>query len=140
MYNVHEQWHIKCRIAVRCPSTSHVKLFYFEFSVRHMMCIFSYFDHNPQRMRLQRQLYGFYTVIFLIVLVPWNCKLVSFFAKSLNKPVKDFIQGRRPKLTLKLPYLKYVKSSLRSHPLGETLCNDLKAEFSYLKYIFLNDS
>ena len=32
---------------------------------------------------------GIYTVCFLTFMIPCNCKLVSFFFKSLNKPFKD---------------------------------------------------
>ena len=45
----------------------------------------------PQRMRLQRRLYGVYIVCFHIFTVPCNCKLVCFFVKSLNKPVDNYI-------------------------------------------------
>ena len=41
----------------------------------------------PQAMRIQRRLYGIYTVYFLIFIVSWDSKLVCFFAKS-----KDLIQ------------------------------------------------
>ena len=34
----------------------------------------------PQRMRLQRRLYGIYTFCFLIFTIPCNYKLVSLFA------------------------------------------------------------
>ena len=40
----------------------------------------------PQRMRIYRRLYGIYTVRFFTLMVPCNCKRISFFAKSLNKP------------------------------------------------------
>ena len=45
----------------------------------------------PQRMRLQRRLYGIYTVCFLIFTIPVNCKLVCFFAKSLHKALNYYI-------------------------------------------------
>ena len=37
-------------------------------------------------MRLQRRLYGIYTVCFLIFMTPFNYRLLSFHAKSINKP------------------------------------------------------
>ena len=123
-------------------------------------------------MRLQRRLYEIYTVSFLILIIPCNCKHVSlflifvkkqlqeltrvnpdrnifsinveltstfllyrglvhhhhrvfkhvsFFAKSSNKPLKDYIQGRRLNLTLESLYLNYYTSSLQSQPLWVTL-------------------
>ena len=42
-----------------------------------------------------------YYVTFLIFMIPCNYKLVFFFAKSLKKALKDYIQGRRLNLTLK---------------------------------------
>ena len=38
----------------------------------------------PQRMRLQRRLYGVYIPY---IQISCNCKLISFFAKSLYKPL-----------------------------------------------------
>ena len=34
------------------------------------------------------------TICFLIFMNSCNYKLISFFAKSINKPLKDLIQGR----------------------------------------------
>ena len=45
----------------------------------------------PQRMRLQRRLYGFYTDCFLMFRIPCNCKFVYFFVKSLHKPLDNYI-------------------------------------------------
>ena len=74
-------------------------------------------------MRLQRRLCGVYTVCFLIFLIPFNCKLVSFFFKSfkcswflagisnsMKNPLKDCIQ--RLRLTLNLEWL-YLRVSCR---------------------------
>ena len=44
-------------------------------------------------MRLQRRLYWIYTALFLIYTIPCNCNLISFLAKSLNKPLKGY-RGR----------------------------------------------
>ena len=46
----------------------------------------------------QRRLYKIYTVYFLILLC--TCKLFFFVAMSINRPLKDNIQGRRLNLTL----------------------------------------
>ena len=73
----------------------------------------TYIQRYPQRMRLQKRLYGIFTVCFLIYMIPCNCKLVSFFAKSLNKPLKD----RRLNLTLGSLCFKSSRTSLQSHPL-----------------------
>ena len=60
---------------------------FFEGTVKH----FSYpIQGYPQRMRLQRRLYRIYTVCFRLFTIPFNCKLVSNFAKSLNKPLQDY--------------------------------------------------
>ena len=32
---------------------------------------------------------------FIFFMIPWTCKLVSFFSKSLNKPLKDYIQRNK---------------------------------------------
>ena len=37
---------------------------------------------------------GICTVCFLIFMIPSNYKLVSIFVQSLNRPLKDFIEGR----------------------------------------------
>ena len=44
---------------------------------------------------LLRRPYGINTDKFLVLMTLRNCELVSFFAKSLNKPPKDEIQDRR---------------------------------------------
>ena len=49
----------------------------------------------PERMRLQRRLYGIYSVCFLTLPVFCNCNLIFFFAKSFNNAFNDHIQGRR---------------------------------------------
>ena len=49
----------------------------------------------PQRLRLQRRLYEIYTVCILILMIPYNRKLLSFFHKSLNKPFKGSILRQR---------------------------------------------
>ena len=41
---------------------------------------------DPQRMRLQKRLYRIYILCFLILIIHCNCKLFSFFSKSLNEP------------------------------------------------------
>ena len=55
----------------------------------------------PQRMILHERLFGISTARFLIFMVRCNCKLLSFFAKSIKKPLKDYIQGGRLDLTLR---------------------------------------
>ena len=47
----------------------------------------------PQKIRLQRRLYGIYNVCFLILTTLCNYKHVSFFAKSLDKPLNGYIRG-----------------------------------------------
>ena len=46
-----------------------------------------------QRMKLQRRLYRINTVCFFIFMSPYNCEMVSFSVKLLNKPLYDKIQG-----------------------------------------------
>ena len=50
-----------------------------------------------------------------------TCKLVSFFYKPFNKPLEDYIKGRRLNLIVESIYLKSFTSSLQSHPLQLTL-------------------
>ena len=59
----------------------------------------------PQRMRFQKRMKGIYPIRIFIFMIAWNCKLVSFFKKSLNKPLKYYILGRRLSLNLELSYL-----------------------------------
>ena len=54
-------------------------------------------------------------------MIPSNFKLVSFFARSLNKPLNYFIRGSRLISTLESSYLKSFGSSLKSHSLCVTL-------------------
>ena len=68
----------------------------------------------PQRMRLQRLLYKTYTVCFLLFMISCNCKLVSFFAKSL---LTKRLYWRRLNLTSKSSNVNTFRSSLQSHPL-----------------------
>jgi len=68
----------------------------------------------PQRMRLQRLLYKTYTVCFLLFMISCNCKLVSFFAKSL---LTKRLYCRRLNLTSKSSNVNTFRSSLQSHPL-----------------------
>ena len=63
----------------------------------------------PQRMRPHRRLYGIDTVCFLIFMIPCSYELLSFFAKILNKPFKDYTQGRRLHINLGWSYLKRIK-------------------------------
>ena len=49
----------------------------------------------------QRQLCGIYTVRFFVFMITCNYKLVAFFVKSLNKPLRGNIQDKRLMLTLK---------------------------------------
>ena len=79
----------------------------------------------PQRIRLQRRLYGIYTVCFLIFMIPCNCKLVFFFAKSSFKSLDYYIQGRILNLSLESTNIKSVCSSLQSHPLWITLYDNV---------------
>ena len=75
----------------------------------------------PQKMRLYRRLYRIYFDCLLIFMIPCNCKLVIFFAKSLNKQLIDYIQDSWLSLTLESPYFKGFMSLLKSHPLWITL-------------------
>ena len=43
----------------------------------------------PQRIRLQRRLYGS-TVCFFMLMNPCNCAIVFFLTKSFNMPLKDY--------------------------------------------------
>ena len=47
-----------------------------------------YIQGYPQRIRLQRRLYGIYTVSFDIFTILCNCKRVSLFAKSVKESIK----------------------------------------------------
>ena len=53
-------------------------------------------------------------------MVSCNCKLISFFTKSLNKPLNYFIPGSRLNSTFKSSYLKSLRSSFNSHSLWVT--------------------
>ena len=75
----------------------------------------------PQGIRRQRRLCGIYTVYLIIHMIPCNHKLVFSFAKSLNKPFQDHIQGWRHILNLESSYFRGFKSSLQFHPLWVTL-------------------
>ena len=52
-----------------------------------------YVQGNPQRMRLQRRLYGVYADCFLIFMTPCYYKLVFIFVQSFNKLLKVNTQG-----------------------------------------------
>ena len=63
-----------------------------------------------------------YFVCFLTFMVFCNCKLISFFVKSLShQNSKDDIQGRRLNLILQFSYYMSFGSSLQFHPLWVTL-------------------
>ena len=74
-------------------------------------------QYNPDiglstKMRPQRRLYRIHTVCFLIFTIPWKCKHVSFYAKPLNKSLKEFNQSS---------FFVIFMSSLQSHHLRVTL-------------------
>ena len=79
----------------------------------------------PQRIILQRRLYGINTACFLIFRISCNYKCICFYAQSLERPYMH-IHGRILYLTLEMLYLKSCRSSLQSHPLWVTM---------YMKYI-----
>ena len=74
-----------------------------------------------KRMTLQRRLYGIFTVCFIIFMISCNFKLVSFFDKSLNKPLKDYLLGKRLNLTEGSSYYISFRLFLQSRPLWVTL-------------------
>ena len=82
---------------------------------------FVYVQGYPQRIRLQRRLYGIYNVCFKLFIIIFHCTLLSFFVKSLNKPFKVFMQDSRFNINLGSLYLKSFKSSLQSYPLRVSL-------------------
>ena len=90
---------------------------------RSVLCMYVCYDVQgyPQWMTLQRRLYGIITVCLLIFTISFNCKLVSFFAKSLNQPLKDNLLGKRLDLIEKLSYCMSFRLSLPSRPLWVTL-------------------
>ena len=45
-----------------------------------------------QEIRLQRRLDEISIVCFLMFMIPCNCKLFSFFVKSINKPLKLYLK------------------------------------------------
>ena len=51
----------------------------------------------------------------------FGCKVVSFFVKSLNKPLNPYILGKLINLNLESSYFKMCLSSLQSHPMRVTL-------------------
>ena len=75
----------------------------------------------PQRLRLQRRLYGIYSVCFLIFTIPCIFKLISFYAKSFKTPLKDSIKGRKLIQYWDLAYRKNFQSFFQCHPLWVTL-------------------
>ena len=73
-------------------------------------------------MRFQRRLYRICTACFLVLPCIWFTATVNcFYAKSLNKPFKYFIQCKILKLDLESSYFESFLSSLQSHPLWVTL-------------------
>ena len=64
-------------------------------------------------MRLQRIMQS--VSLYFLLTIPCNCKLVSFFAKLLNKSFKDNIQCKKFSLTLKLSNYTSFRSSLKYH-------------------------
>jgi len=61
----------------------------------------NYIQGYPQRIRLQRRLYGICLVRFLAFRVPCRPKLVYFCAESLNKPTKYSFESRNQKSSFK---------------------------------------
>ena len=84
------------------------------------------------RMILQRRLYGIKTVCFLVFIILCNRQLF-FFPLTLNKPLKDCIQGKLLNLTLKSSDIKSFRSSLQSHPLRIIL--DIISFFIHLQIV-----
>ena len=90
---------------------------YFSFSLGLLQVLQGY----PQRMRLQRRLYGIYLFRFLAFRVPCRSKLACFCALSFCTPSKYTFTCRNQKSSFKLSYFYSFGSSLQSHPLWETL-------------------
>ena len=67
---------------------------------------FSSFIFRFTNTGLKKQLCGIYTICFFVFMITCYYKLVAFFAKSLNKPLRGNIQDRRLMLTLKSSYCK----------------------------------
>ena len=74
----------------------------------------------PQRMRLQRRLYGIYTVCFLIHIYSIQLKPCIFILLNLQKGY-IIIYGWRFNSTMIPSYYKSFMSSLQSHPMWVTL-------------------
>ena len=91
----------------------------FEFIICIMQPLNSMFliQGYPQRMRLQRRLYGICLVPFLTYRVPCRPELLYFCAYSFRKPSKYSIECRNSKSSLKSSYFYSFGSSLQSHPL-----------------------
>ena len=106
---------------------SRSQIYFLIYKINFFAIILLFIQGYPQRMRLQRRLYGIYTVCPLIFIILCNCKLVCFFAKSVYKTLQDYIQGRKVNLTMGLSY--YLRSSLQSHSLWETLYTNGKFLF-----------
>ena len=85
----------------------------------------------PQRIRLQTS-ERLYSVCILKFITPCNFKLSCFFAKTSNKPSKDYLQSRRLISTMGLSYLNSFRSSLQSHPLWVSLQFNVE-DFWYFK-------
>ena len=58
------------------------------------MCEFDLQGYS-QKFRLQRRLTEFLTICFFMFRILFKRKFVYFLLKSLNKPIKDYIGGRR---------------------------------------------
>ena len=85
-----------------------------------------YIQGYPQRIRLQRRLYGICTVSFFILTIPCNCKLVCFFVKYFD----NYIWGRKHNLTLESShFLKFPVVFTVSSFVGSPVCYGKSSKF-----------
>ena len=83
----------------------------------------------PQKIRLQRRLYGIYTVCSLIFTIPCNCKLVCFFVKSSNKPsVPSFVGNPACLLDIDI-YIFFACLTVCLYPINVKTAKPIESKF-----------
>ena len=85
-----------------------------------------YLQGYPHRKKLREVVLVTLHFLFLYMYGSLNCKVVSFFAKSLNKPLGYYIKGTRLDLNLDSSYFKSFNLSSVWRAQNETIlsCNN----------------
>lgn len=95
-------------------------------SLSSILTICSQYTGLPTKDGFHRRLYSLTLSAYLNSWFSVTYKLLSFFALSLNRLYKSYINDIILNLTLKTSYLVSFRSSLQSHNLGATLYNNRK--------------